>query len=68
MFVVVVVVVVVLCFFFQPPKKRSGGGGGGVGVLDRVFVLYVLYLFSSHSFHCIYNKDENNSILHSVML
>ena len=50
-----------LCFFSQPPKKGSGGGGGGV--LDRVFVLYVLYLFSSHSFHCIYNKDENNSIL-----
>ena len=60
----VVVVVVVLCFFSQPPKKRSGGGG----VLDSVFVLYVLYLFSSHSFRCICNKDENNSILHSVML
>ena len=64
-----VVVVVVLCFFSQPPKKRSGGvGGGGGGVLDRVFVLYVLYFFSSHSFRCICNKDENNSILHSVML
>ena len=54
--------------FPNPLKKEVVVGGGGGGVLDRVFVLYVLYLFSGHSFRCICNKDENNSILHSVML
>ena len=55
-------VVVVVFFYasFPNPLKKEGGGGG---LLDRVFVLYVLYVFSSHPFHCIYNKDENNSIL-----
>ena len=61
MFLLLLLLLLLLFYASFPNRLKKGRGGGGL--LDRVFVLYVLYLYSSHPFHCIYNKDENNSIL-----